>query len=124
MTSSDHEARIAGERHRDQHALAHAAGNFVRIKLEHPARFADRDLGQQFLSARQRIAPRERKVMPQQRRDLRADTLYRIERGHGILWDQRDTTPEQAAPLRLRHCHEIAPFEQNGAGRDDGVRRQ
>ena len=28
----DHETRIAGERHRDQHALPHATGDFVGIE--------------------------------------------------------------------------------------------
>jgi len=33
-----HQARIAGERHRDQHALPHPAGDFVGIQLQHPPR--------------------------------------------------------------------------------------
>jgi hypothetical protein len=40
----DHQARIAGERHRDQHALPHPAGNLMRVQVEHPPRVADRDL--------------------------------------------------------------------------------
>ena len=42
----DHEARIAGECHRDQHALPHPSGHFVRIKLQHPPRLVDRDFCQ------------------------------------------------------------------------------
>ena len=120
----DHKTGIAGERHRDQHALPHPAGDFVRIKLQHPLRFADRDLGEQLGCALPRVTPRKCEVMPQQGRDLRADAPDRIERGHRILRDQRDAAAEQAASLRLRHREQIASLEPNGASGDDGVGRQ
>ncbi len=119
-----HQARIAGERHRDQHALPHPAGDFVGIQLQHPPRLADRDLGKQFSRPLQRAAFRQGKVVPQQDRDLRTDTLHRIERGHRVLRNQRDAAAEQAAPLRLRHGNEIASLELNGPGSDNRVRWQ
>jgi hypothetical protein len=59
--------------------------------------------------------------MPQQDRDLRADALHRIERGHRVLRNQRDAATEQAASLRLRHRDEIASLECDSAGGDGRV---
>jgi len=83
------EARIAGKRHRDQDALPHPAGDFVRIKLQHPPRFTDRDLGEKLDRTLQRGTFRQRQMMPKHDRNLRPDPLDRIERGHRILADQR-----------------------------------
>ena len=69
----DDKAGVAGERHRDQDALPHPAGDFVRIQFQNPPRFADRDFGEQLRRALQRGALRQRKVMPQRDRNLRAD---------------------------------------------------
>jgi hypothetical protein len=68
----DDEGRIAGKGQRDQHALAHAAGDFVRIEREHPLGIADRNLGQQLGRAGAGGGCREPKMMPQQRDELRA----------------------------------------------------
>ena len=46
---------IAGERHGDHRALAHAARELVRIVVDAPARVRDADLGEQ-LDARARAA--------------------------------------------------------------------
>src|ERR1700722_4740782 len=62
--------------------------------------------------------------MPQHDRYLRADALDRIERGHGILRDQRDAAAQQTSSLRLRHRQEIASFELDRTASNDGVRRQ
>ena len=63
--------------------------------------------------------------MPQQGRDLRADALDRIERGHRILRDQRDAAAEQAAPLRLRHRQrDRVPRTEWCRAAMHGVRRQ
>ena len=47
----DDEARPAGEGDGDEDALAHAAGQFVRIGREHARRLADGDVGEQIEGA-------------------------------------------------------------------------
>ena len=120
----DHEAGIAGERHRDQDALPHPAGDFVRIQLQNVPRFADRDFGEKLRRALQRRHVSTAQGDAAADRDLRADALDRIERGHRILRDQRDAAAQQAAPLGLRHRQQIASLELNRTARDHGVRRQ
>jgi len=53
--------------------------------------------GKQFSLPLQRAAFRQGKVVPQQDRDLRADTLHRIGARSSVLWNQRDAAAEQAA---------------------------
>jgi hypothetical protein len=55
----DQELRLAGERHRDHHALAHAARELVRKAVEHVARFGNAHEFEhaQRLGARGRVAP-------------------------------------------------------------------
>ena len=50
----DQQIGLVGERHRDHHALALAAGKLVRIALEPALRIADADLGQHLDDARAR----------------------------------------------------------------------
>ena len=52
----DQHRGLAGERHRDHHALAHAAGELVRIVVRAALGLGDADLAQQL--DRARIAPR------------------------------------------------------------------
>ena len=51
----DQQARITGERHGDHHALAHAAGHFMRIGVDARRRIGNLDAGHQcdrFLTSR------------------------------------------------------------------------
>ena len=55
----DQHPRVAGERHRDHHPLAHAARELVRIVVHAPLRLGDADRAQQ-LDRRARAPPRRR----------------------------------------------------------------
>ena len=54
----DQQSRIAGQRHRDHHALAHAAGELVRIFVDAPLGRGDADAPQQLDGALARLRRR------------------------------------------------------------------
>ena len=56
----DQERRVARERHRDHHALAHPAGELVRVVVDAPLRIRDADLREQLDRSRARLALRHR----------------------------------------------------------------
>ena len=120
----DDQARIGGKRQGDQHALAHAAGQLMRILRQ---QFADarqpcrRQHGDRAVAARAAAAfaePRQMLV------ELRADGAHRIERSHRRLRDEGDGTAEQCAPRARRHAREVLAFEQQRPGRDFETSRQ
>ena len=87
----DQQLRVAGQRHRDHHALPHAAGQLVRILRDAPLRLGDADQAQHL--DRARVAPpRASSPLMQRQRlgDLPADGQHRVERGHRLLEDHRD----------------------------------
>jgi hypothetical protein len=116
----DQQLRIAGQRHRDRHALAHAAREFMRI-LTH----APRDVGEShLLEQAHRLGPRHAPGFPAMRdqrlRDLGCDRQVRRQRGHGVLEDHRRTPAAdfvRAAADEVRYAEMSAP-------RDPRLRRQ
>ncbi len=53
----DQQLGLAGERHRDHHALLLAARQLVRMGRQAALRIGQADFGEQRLGARQRLAP-------------------------------------------------------------------
>ena len=98
----DQDLRVAGERHRDHHALAHAAGELVRVLVDAPLRRRDADeveqLDRALRAPRARDSPRCRRSTS---RDLVADREDRVERRHRLLEDERDLAPADAAQMRV-----------------------
>ena len=45
----DQQLGLARQRHRDHHALPHAAGHLVRVLVQPPARVGDADVAQRLL---------------------------------------------------------------------------
>jgi hypothetical protein len=86
----DQQPRLARQRHRDHHALAHPARKLVRVAVEHLRRLRDADL----LEHAQRLPPGRREILalvqPDRFGDLLADREHRIERCHRLLEDHRD----------------------------------
>ncbi|CUK21701.1 Uncharacterised protein [Achromobacter sp. 2789STDY5608615] len=83
----DQQLRLAGQRHGDHDALAHAAGQLVRIAVEDGAGLGD---AHPFEHA-QRLGARRGRVQPlvqlQRFGDLVAGREARVERGHRLLED-------------------------------------
>jgi hypothetical protein len=67
----DQQLGLAGQRHRDHHALLLAAGQLVRIGAQAPLRLGHADFGQQLLGALQRLACATAQVLDQRLAQLR-----------------------------------------------------
>ena len=100
--------RIAGQRDRDHHALAHAARELVRIAREALLRIGDAELGQLVARLVPRGARIERLMLPQRFGDLRADRVDRVERRHRLLEDHRDVVAAHLAQRAIVEREDVA----------------
>jgi len=107
----DQESRIAGDRHRDHHALVHAAGHLVREVLQARARRRNADLLQQLDRAMARRAAVHAEVQAQGLGQLEADGEAGIETRRRLLEDHRDLLADDRAPLALAGAEQVAPGE-------------
>ena len=89
----DQQCRIVDQRHRDHHALAHAARELVRVSAHSPGGVGDTDLAQHLDRQRPRLGPGACSVQLDRLEQLRADRHQRVQRGQRVLEDQRDLTP-------------------------------
>ncbi len=85
----DDELRIAGDRHGNHHALAHAAGELVRIFAQPALRCRDADQAQQLARADRRRPRRQAEMELQPLSELPPDGQHRVERRHRLLEDHR-----------------------------------
>ena len=83
---------VAGQRHGDHHALAHAAGHLVRIFVEAALRARGCARGRSASIARLRSAGAGCRAVVRAHRlgDLVADGEHRVQAGHRLLEDHRD----------------------------------
>src|SRR5882672_499086 len=114
----NHERRLAGERHRDQHALPHAARQLVRIVSDSGFGIRNSNGSQELDRFVSGFAARGAAVDQQRLRNLRADAEDRIERRHRFLKDQGDLGAADRLHLALAERHEIASLEPQAAARD------
>ena len=115
----DQHLRVAGERHRDHHALAHAAGKLVRILVERGAGLARCDQ-LEHLDAPAR-APRSATAAVQHQ--LSAICVPTVSTGlrlrHRLLEDHRDPVAAHRAHLRARTASSSSsPVEADRAADD------
>jgi hypothetical protein len=99
----DQQPGIAGQRHRDHDALAHPARKLVRIVVDAPLRRGDVHAPQQFDRALTRQPPRSAAVAQDGFDNLIADGEARIERGHRLLENHRQTVAAQIAQRLVGH---------------------
>ena len=105
----DQQRRLAGQRHRDHHALAHAARQLVRIVVEPLRRRRDAHQLEHLDRARSAPPAATSCVWRQDRLDdLLADRVDRVERGHRLLEDHRHLAAAQPAPLVGRQPQQVA----------------
>src|SRR6185437_398644 len=92
----------ARERHRDHHALAHAAGELVRKRARALVRVRDADALEQRGGALTGLAPGGVGLVGEDLLgDLVADAVHRVQRGHRVLEDHRDLGAADALELVL-----------------------
>jgi hypothetical protein len=118
----DQDVRPVGERHRDHHPLALAAGELVRILPEPRLRVRNLHLGQQLEPALRRLAAHELLVQHQAFAELGADGVDRVEARHRLLEDHRDAVAaELAHPAVGEVRHVLAGVGDPRRVRDPGA---
>ncbi|MCY1299314.1 hypothetical protein D9M70_488370 [compost metagenome] len=114
----DQQARLAGDGHGDRHALAHAAGELVRVGVEAAGGGRDIDPLEQFGGAPARGLAAEAEVLAQHFLDLEADRVAGVERAGRILEDHGDVLADDAPPLPALEAEHVDAVEAQGIGRD------
>ena len=114
----DQELGPAHQRHRDHHALAHAAGQLVRIGVRAIARGGDADHVQHGHRLAPGLAAAERAVLAQRLDQLVADPIDRVERGHRLLKDHAEAVAAHVPHLLVRERREIGAVEPDVARGD------
>ena len=97
----DQHVRVAGHRHRDHDALAHAAGELVRVGVDALARVRDADRGQQLDGPVPGCLPADLLVLADLLLDLPAHLVDGIQRGHRVLEDHADARAADGPDLVL-----------------------
>ena len=104
----DEQRGLAGERHRDHHALPHAAGELVRVGVDAGLRRRDADELQHLDRALARLAARLLLVQADGLDDLRAHRVDGVEARHRLLEDHRDLVAADVLHLALGEAEEVA----------------
>ena len=112
----DQELWFAGQRDRDRHALAHAAGKLVRILRQPLLGRGDADRGEQFDAALGGGGVVEFEMLLQRLDQLGADREHRVERGHRVLEHDRQRPAAQLAQFLRRELQQVLPVEHHAAG--------
>ena len=118
----DQQLGVARHRHRDHHALAHAARELVRIGVRAALRLGNMDAAQHLHCPVHRIAPRQSLVQRDRLADLAAHRQQRVERGHRLLEDHRDVVAADALHFAFAELQQIGAFKADCAA-DDPPRR-
>ena len=115
---ADKNLGTAGDCDGDDHALAHAAGKFVRILMITALRFADADLAQQLEDAFLRFLSVYTLMELDGLLDLISDGFQRIEGGHGILHDHGNFAAADFQPvlIGLQLCQVLTVIKNGSAG--------
>ena len=119
----DDERGVHHERHRDHDALAHAAGELVRVLAGALLRRRNADELEHLDGAVPRVAPAHARVHARDFGDLVADGEDRIERRHRLLEDHRDAIAADVAHLLVAQRDEVLSLELDAAAGLDSARR-
>ena len=117
----DDQRRAQGNRNGDQDALAHAAGQLVRVLLSAQIRLGEADAGQKLDDTRIDFRPAALPVNLKHFGDLSTDGLDRVERCRRILWDQADLAAANGVELLLRPARDIGAVEPDRTGFQSAV---
>jgi hypothetical protein len=111
----DDDLRVVDQRHRDHHALTHAARELVRIVVDPGVGARDLDLFEHLDRALARLLLREVVVQQHGLLKLPPDLLDRIERRHRILEDHPDALAADLLQARGPGTENLVPVEADGA---------
>ena len=119
----DQQLRPAGECDRDHHALAHAAGELVRVLPHALPGIAHLHMLEQGERARARRGARQLQVPDHDLGELLAHRQVRCQGGHRILEHQADTGATHAVEIRRGEAEQL-PAEEARAACGAAVGRQ
>ena len=111
----DQQLRLAGQRNGDHDALAHTAGQLVRVLLQAAVRLVDADQLQQLPSAGPGFLLGLFGVQQDDLDDLVADGVHRVQARHGVLEDDGDLVAANFAELLLGHFVDLVAVEPHRA---------
>ncbi len=94
----------------------------MRVAVERDVGWAEADLRELLLGGAHRLAGAGAAVVGEHLRDLRADRLYGIERGHRLLEDHAYAVTADGAHVALGLGGEVLAIEQDAAGHAGSVR--
>ena len=109
----DQHGRVVDERHRDHGALAHAAGELVRIVLGTRPRVRDADGVEHLDRALERVRLGDVEMRAHGLSDLAADAIHRVQARERILEDHRDVLAAHVAQLVRRRLEQVLALEQD-----------
>ena len=114
----DDEARVGAEGEGDHHALAHPAGELVRVVVDAPLGRRDADLPQQLDGTGARLGRVHRQVLFDRLGDLAPDGVERIQRRERVLEDRPDAPAADLAHLLAGEIVDAGAFQQDLAPGD------
>jgi hypothetical protein len=114
--------RLAGQSHRDHHALAHAPAELVRKFVDALLRRRDPYLAQHLDGPLTRLWTAHPAMAQQAFDDLLANGECRIERGHRLLKDHGDPVATQVLQRGFGRTHQFLSLEPYRAAGDAPMR--
>ena len=120
----DQQTGFADQRDGDHRALAHAAGQLMRIAVMDPGRTGDTDTGQSLDGPLPRLRAADGEMGANGLADLVADREHRIERAHRLLEDHADPAAANAPQPGVRQSDQVLPLEHRTADDMADGRRQ
>ena len=116
----DEQLGVRGQHHRDHHALAHAAGQFVRIGLRHARGFADLHLRQKIDRGLIGALAAAAAMRAPGFGDLRTGGHHRVQGEFWVLQDQPGALAANGAQLCLIGGQDIGAIEAQFISGDVG----
>jgi hypothetical protein len=120
----DEQRRLEHQRHGDHDALALAAGELVRVGLDHALGVRQAHLAHDVEDLAPARRGRELRVLAQHLVELRAAAHHRVERGHRLLEHHRHARRAQLAQALRRGARHVLALEQDLPAGHRQVRRQ
>ena len=120
----DEQARIAGQRHGDHHALAHAAAHLVRVVVDAGCGIGDLHQPEHLHGLVLRLPPRDLLVEADGLGNLVADGEHRVQRGHGLLEHHGDLVAADPPHLLVLQLEQVLSAVEDLAVRHPSGRRR